>query len=85
MAKSPKRIAKENLKDLLAILAILLKEFVVALSIVILGRVLAWASETLSPHGEWSIGAIKALSDLFSILTFVVLAVKDIWRYSKNR
>lgn len=84
MPKSIKRIVREHSSDLLAILAIILKELIVAIAILASGRVLLGLSARWSPHGGWSTEVIKALSELFSILAFVVLAIRDLWRYLRS-
>jgi hypothetical protein len=82
--KSIKRILREHLNDLLAILAIIVKELIVAVAILASGWVLLELSARWSPHGGWSAEVIKALSELFAILAFVVLAIRDLWRYPRT-
>ena len=84
MPKSIKRILREHSNDLLAILAIILKELIVAIAILASGWVLLELSARWFPKGRWSTEVTKVLSELFAILAFVVLAIRDLWRYLRS-
>jgi hypothetical protein len=84
MPQSRKALLEWHLDDLVAILLILFKELVVAVAILGSGRAIVAVATLLFPEGGWSTRLIKTLSELFAVLAFIVLAVRDLWRYSKG-
>lgn len=70
-------------QDLFCILWIILKCAIVAGFVLLCGRGLEFLSTWLSTNGAetWSVRVVRALSDIFAIVTFVCLAVRDIWLY----
>lgn len=83
MAKSTKALLRSHWLDLVHIILILLKELIVAATVLCSGRFLIFLSNRLYPQGGWSNDTIRILSDLFAILAFVALAVRDLRRYLK--
>jgi len=76
---------REEMQDFLYILWIIAKGFIVASVILLCGRGLAVESKWLFGDGkeDWSVEVIKVLSDLFAILAFISLAVRDLRKYLK--
>ncbi len=84
MPKTVKRLILEHLRDLAAVLIILAKELIVAVVIIVFGNFLATISVRFSAQRRWSTETIEILSDVFAILTFVGLAIRDLWVYFKK-
>jgi hypothetical protein len=84
MPKTGRELFKWHLDDLVATLLIVFKELVVSIAILGSGRVLVAVSGWWFPHGGWSTELVKTLSEVFAIFAFIVLAVRDIWRYLKG-
>lgn len=85
MAKSIKANLKWHWEDLVAILVILVKELVVAVAIVTAAWILQRYSDLLFPQRGLTTELTKALADIFALLAFIALAVRDLQRYFRSR
>jgi hypothetical protein len=74
---------RDQREDLVCILWIIAKCAIVAASVLLCGRGLQLLSIELFVNGAetWSVSMVRTLSDVFAIVTFVCLALRDIWLY----
>jgi hypothetical protein len=82
MPRSPMQWRDQS-QDLLWVLWIIVRCAIVAGVILVCGRGLELVSGWLFKGGttNWSVGVVRVLSDLFAIVTFLCLAIRDIWVY----
>ena len=75
----------EHLADSARVVMILVKEGLLAVVVLLIGRGIAWIATVLSPGADWVSTTVSTISDLGAILLFLVLVVRDLWEYFKNR
>jgi predicted small integral membrane protein len=76
---------RKHFEDLAIALVIVLKEILFAFAVFGGGHALSWAVRHWSGSGEHIGEAISIISDVGSVLLFVVLVSKDLKEYFKNR
>jgi hypothetical protein len=79
------QIIRKHFEDLAIALVIVFKEILFAFVVFGGGHALGWAVRRWSGNGEHIGGAIAIISDIGSVLLFVVLVSKDLKEYFKNR
>jgi hypothetical protein len=80
-----KEAIRQQFQDLAVALVILIKEAFFALAVFGIGHLLGWGIRSISPEADRIAELLKTISDVGSILLFVVLVGKDLWEYFKNR
>lgn len=79
-----KEVALEQFRDLAEALIILLKDTIFALAVFLVGRFIGFCIHQLSATGDMTAGAVRYISDVWSIILFVVLVARDLWNYIKK-
>ena len=80
-----KKALTAQFNDFVVAAVIVVKEAVFALIVLFVGHGLVWVIERTSNSADIMAHYLRLVSDFGSGILFVVLVIKDLWEYFKNR